>query len=35
MLPNDQLDGFFLGVAEAVEEAILNALTGGGDYDGL
>lgn len=27
MLPNDQLDGFFLGVAEAVEEAILNALT--------
>lgn len=27
MLPNDQLNGFFLGVAEAVEEAILNALT--------
>ena len=27
MLPNDQLDGFFLGVVEAVEEAILNALT--------
>lgn len=28
MLPNDQLNGFFLGVVEAVEEAILNALTG-------
>jgi len=28
MLPNDQLDSFFLGVVEAVEEAILNALTG-------
>ena len=28
MLPNDQLDGIFLGVVEAVEEAILNALTG-------
>ena len=27
MLPNDQLNGFFLGVVEAVEEAILNALT--------
>ena len=27
MLPNDQLNPFFLGVAEAVEEAILNALT--------
>ena len=27
MLPNDQLDGLFLGVVEAVEEAILNALT--------
>lgn len=27
MLPNDQLNSFFLGVAEAVEEAILNALT--------
>jgi len=27
MLPNDQLDSFFLGVVEAVEEAILNALT--------
>ena len=27
MLPNDQLNGFFLGVTEAVEEAILNALT--------
>ena len=28
MLPNDQLNPFFLGVVEAVEEAILNALTG-------
>lgn len=28
MLPNDQLNSFFLGVTEAVEEAILNALTG-------
>ena len=28
MLPNDQLNPFFRGVAEAVEEAILNALTG-------
>ena len=28
MLPNDQLNAFFLGVVEAVEEAILNALTG-------
>ena len=28
MLPNDQLDSFFLGAVEAVEEAILNALTG-------
>ncbi|MCY3916207.1 MAG: P1 family peptidase [Chloroflexi bacterium] len=27
MLPNDQLNSFFLGVVEAVEEAILNALT--------
>ena len=27
MLPNDQLNPFFLGVVEAVEEAILNALT--------
>ena len=27
MLPNDQLNGFFLSVSEAVEEAILNALT--------
>lgn len=27
MLPNDQLNGFFLGVVEAVEESILNALT--------
>ena len=27
MLPNAQLDSFFLGVVEAVEEAILNALT--------
>ncbi len=28
MLPNDQLNPFFQGVAEATEEAILNALTG-------
>ena len=27
MLPNAQLNVFFLGVVEAVEEAILNALT--------
>jgi D-aminopeptidase len=27
MIPHDHLDGFFEGVAEAVEEAILNALT--------
>lgn len=27
MLPNDQLNSIFLGVVEAVEEAILNALT--------
>ena len=27
MLPNDQLNSFFLGAVEAVEEAILNALT--------
>ena len=35
MLPNDQLNSFFLGVVEAVEEAILNALTDGGDNDGF
>ncbi len=27
MLPNDQLDSFFVAVADAVEESILNALT--------
>ncbi|MCY3865017.1 MAG: P1 family peptidase [Chloroflexi bacterium] len=35
MLPNDQLNGFFLGVVEAAEEAILNALTAAETMTGL
>jgi D-aminopeptidase len=33
--PNDQMDGLFTAVAEATEEAILNALVAGRDMTGI
>jgi D-aminopeptidase len=35
MVPDEHIDPFFEGVAEAVEESILNALTGAETMTGL